>query len=113
MDEGEKRLAGDILVALAAGIIASNIFTATYAAVFGVSFLAHVDLVYLKLSSYFAQHQPPLMIAGAVLILLKLAPLVPIAVGALLWWTFGRPALRWVLRRSACRRSLRQGRPGP
>lgn len=90
--------AGDLLMAIAVGAITSYIFMWAYFAVFGGSFYAGVDAAYLLWASYFAHFQSFNVFTDAamevVLALISLAPLLPVVVGARIWWMFGRPALR-------------------
>ena len=109
--------AGEVLMAVLFGAITLNLFVYAFSILFGVELFARVEDVYLAWAGFFAQFQSPNLFTLAarefVLGSVSLSPLYPAAAGAWLWWMFGRPARRRVLRRSVWRRSLRQGRPGP
>ena len=107
--------AGDSLMAIAVGAITLHIVMWAHFIVFGDSFYARVDVAYLGWKSYFAQLQSPNLFTDAVrevvLALISLAPLSPAVVGAGIWWMFGRPALRRILRRSVWPLRPRRSRP--
>ena len=94
---------GEALMALLFGAVTLNLFVYAFSILFGVELFVRVEDVYLEWSSYFAQFQPPNLFTLAarefVLGSVSLSPLYPAAMGAWLWWKFGRPAVRWLVRR--------------
>ena len=94
---------GEALMALLFGAVTLNLFVYAFSILFGVELFVRVEDVYLVSAGFFAQFQSPNLFTLAarefVLGSVSLSPLYPAAMGAWLWWKFGRPAVRWLVRR--------------
>ena len=101
-EQGRKRrwvgLIGEVLVAVCAGVATINLFMPAYFAVFGESYLFHLDRAYLAWEMALSPSQSvngfTFAVGEVVLALVSLGAIAPAAVGMALWWMFVRPAFR-------------------